>query len=77
MARAAFEGVKETRTGIEIKMADKDKAAENFAKLSGFDVVQVRMLADKLPEEEELAALSRDPMAAAAAYKRMLGQTTH
>lgn len=77
MARAAFEGVKETRNGIEIKMADKDKAAENFAKLSGFDVVQVRMLADKLPEEEELAALSRDPMAAAAAYKRMLGQTTH
>lgn len=77
MARAAFEGIKETRNGIEIKMADKDKAAENFAKLSGFDVVQVRMLADKLPEEAELATLARDPMAAAAAYKRMLGQAVH
>lgn len=77
MARAAFEGIKETRNGIEIKMADKDKAAENFAKLSGFDVVQVRMLADKLPGEEELAKLARDPMAAAAAYKRMLGQAVH
>lgn len=77
MARAAFEGVKETRNGIEIKMADKDKAAENFAKLSGYDVVQVRMMADKLPEEERLAELARDPVAAAAAYKRMLGSAVH
>lgn len=75
-ARAAFEGIKETRNGIEIKMADKDKAAENFAKLSGFDVVQVRMLADNLPDEARLAELRADPVAAAAAYKRMLG-TAH
>lgn len=76
MARAAFEGIKETRQGIEIKMADKDKAAENFAKLSGFDVQQVRMMTDQLPDEATMAQLRADPLAAAAAYKRMLG-TTH
>lgn len=76
MARAAFEGIKETRNGIEIKMADKDKAAENFAKLSGFDVQQVRVMADSLPDEETMARLRADPLAAAAAYKRMLG-TAH
>lgn len=76
MARAAFEGIKETRNGIEIKMADKDKAAENFAKLSGFDVQQVRVMADSLPDEATMARLRDDPLAAAAAYKRMLG-TAH
>lgn len=73
MARAAFEGIKETRNGIEIKMADKDKAAENFAKLSGFDVVQVKVMADQLPEDDALDGLARNPVAAAAAYQRMLG----
>lgn len=73
MARAAFDGIKETRQGIEIKMADKDKAAENFAKLSGFDVAQVRIMGEKLPEEEELQKMANDPVAAQAAYKRMLG----
>jgi phage terminase small subunit len=77
MARAAFEGIKETRNGIEIKMADKDKAAENFAKLSGMDVVQVRVMADKLPGEEDLEGLQRNPVAAAAAYQRMLGHSLH
>lgn len=76
MARAAFEGIKETKNGIEIKMADKDKAAENFAKLSGFDVQQVRIMADNLPDADVLAAMRNDPLAASAAYKRMLG-TTH
>lgn len=73
MARAAFDGIKETRQGIEIKMADKDVAAANFAKLSGFDIQQVRIMGEKLPEEETLAAMATDPLAAAAAYKRMVG----
>lgn len=76
MARAAFDGIKETRQGIEIRMADKDKAAENFAKLSGFDVQQVRIMADQLPDEDVLAKMRSDPAAASALYKRMLG-TAH
>jgi phage terminase small subunit len=77
MARAAFEGIKETAQGIEIKMADKGKAAEQFAKLSGFDVAQVRIMGEKIPDEEGLAALAKDPIAAAAAYKRIMGSTQH
>lgn len=74
-ARAAFEGIKETKNGIEIKMADKDKAAEQFAKLSGFDVQIVRNIVDT-PTDAELAILAQDPIAAAAAYKRIMG-TAH
>lgn len=76
-ARAAFEGIKETKQGLEIKMADKAQAAENFAKLSGFDVVQVRHMVDQLPEDAALADMARDPLAAAAAYKRLMGVAVH
>ncbi len=73
--RAAFEGIKQTKDGIEIRMADKHKAAEQFAKLSGFDVVQIRHLTD-VPDNATLAMLATDPVAAAAAYKRLMG-TAH
>lgn len=75
-ARAAFDGIKETRQGIEIKMADKDKAAEQFAKLSGFDVAQVRLLTGDIPDDQRLAELARDPLAIAAAYREMIGAGT-
>lgn len=75
-ARAAFEGIKQTKDGIEIRMADKNRAAEQFAKLSGFDVVQIRHLTD-VPDTAELAMLATDPIAASAAYKRLMGATTH
>lgn len=71
-ARAGFEGIKETRNGIEIKMADKDKAAEQFAKLSGWDVAQVRILTADVPEDAELAAMAGDPIALANLYKRLM-----
>lgn len=74
-ARAAFEGIKQTKDGIEIRMADKNKAAEQFAKLSGFDVVQIRHLTD-VPDNDQLAILATDAVAAAAAYKRLMG-TAH
>lgn len=74
-ARAAFEGIKQTRDGIEIKMADKNKAAEQFAKLSGLELTTVRHIAD-VPNEAELAILAQDPLAASAAYKRLMG-TAH
>jgi phage terminase small subunit len=72
-ARAAFEGVEQTRDGIKIRMADKVKAAENFAKLSGFDVQQVRLFVDELPDDPALAAQARDTDAIAATYKRFFG----
>lgn len=75
-ARAAFDGIKRTKDGIEIITANRDKAAEMFAKLSGFDVVQVKLLADDIPDSERLAELARDPMAISAAYERFIG-TTH
>jgi len=75
-ARAAFDGIKETKNGIEIKMADKDVAAINFAKLSGYDVVQVKHLMADIPDASTLDEMARDPMAIAAAYKKMLG-TAH
>lgn len=75
-ARAGFDGIKETRQGIEIKMADKDKAAEQFAKLSGFDVAQVRLLTGDIPDDTRLAELARDPLAIAAAYREMIGAGT-
>lgn len=71
-ARAAFEGVKQTANGIEIKMADKGDAAKQFAKLSGLDVIQVRSFTDAIPSGEELDRLRRDPNAAAAAYKAIV-----
>ena len=73
-ARAAFEGIKQTRDGIEVRMADKNKAAEQFAKLSGFDVQTVRHIAE-VPTDAEMAVLAQDPMAAAAAYKRLMTGT--
>lgn len=71
-ARAGFEGVKETRAGIEIKMADKQVAAENFAKLSGWDVIQVRNLTNPIPTDAELEKIADDPLALALAYKRLM-----
>jgi len=75
-ARAAFDGIKRTKDGVEIMMADKTKAAEQFGKLSGFDIVQVRFLAGDIPDAERLAELARDPIAISAAYERFIG-TTH
>lgn len=72
-ARAAFEGVEQTRDGIKLKMADKQKAAEQFAKLSGFDVQQVRLFVDELPDDAALAAQASDTDAIAATYKRFFG----
>lgn len=72
-ARAAFEGIEQTRDGIKIRMADKNKAAEQFAKLSGYDVVQVRLFMDELPDDAALAAQARDADAIAATYKRIFG----
>lgn len=77
-ARAAFEGVKETRQGIEIKMADKAQAAEQFAKLSGWDVVQIRHLTEDVPQDEELAKIANDPIALSQLYKRLMaGGSVH
>ena len=71
-ARAAFEGVKQTKDGLEIRMADKGKAAEQFAKLSGLDVIQVRSFTDNIPSGAELERLRADPNAAAAVYKAII-----
>ena len=71
-ARAAFDGLKVTKDGVEIKMADKADAAKQFAKLSGLDVIQVRSFTDAIPSGEELERLRRDPNAAAAAYKAIV-----
>jgi phage terminase small subunit len=72
-ARAGFEGVKQTKDGLEIRMADKHKAAEQFGKLSGLDVIQVRRIAEEIPDAAELAALALDPEAALNVYKSITG----
>lgn len=69
-ARAAFEGIKETKAGIEIKMADKAQAAEALAKLLGFDVKQINLTSDPIPKAEDLAGV--DQVALAGIYKRMM-----
>lgn len=71
-ARAAFEGVKTTKDGCEIKMADKHKAAEQWGKLCGLDVIQIRSVVEPIPDPEELAALRADPEAAARIYARII-----
>lgn len=71
-ARAGFEGVEETRQGIKIRMADRVVAAENFAKLSGWDVVQIRHLSEEVPLDEDLAKIANDPIALANLYKRLM-----
>lgn len=76
VARAAFDGVKRTKEGVEILMADKAVAAREFGKLSGFDVVQVKLLADDMPDAATLAELAKDPKSIAAAYERLIS-TTH
>ena len=72
-ARMAYEGVKEGRNGIEVKMADKHAAAIELAKLAGMHVEQIKMLND-VPEDAALAALG--PVEIAQAYRRLMG-TAH
>lgn len=72
-ARLAFEGVKETKTGTEIKMADKLASAIELAKLAGLHVEQIKVLND-IPSDAELATLG--PVEIAQAYKRIMG-TAH
>lgn len=72
-ARAAFEGVKETRQGLEIKMADKHAAALELAKLAGLHVDQIKVTTD-IPDDAVLATLS--PADVAQTYCRVMG-TTH
>lgn len=69
-AQAAFEGIKQTRDGLEIKMADKAQAAEAVAKLCGFNVADMRNPAD-IPEDSVLAALTAEQ--AARVYREVLG----
>lgn len=78
MARAAFEGVKRTKDGIELKMADKQVAAQWVAKLTGFDVQTVRII-DELPTPAALQGIADNPVALAEAYKRAMsgGATKH
>ena len=68
-AQAAFEGVKETRNGIEVMMADKGKAAEALAKMLGLDAAEVKVLA-AFPTAEEIAAMGLDEVTQA--YKRLI-----
>lgn len=72
-ARKAFDGIKETRQGIEIKMADRDVAARELAKLTGMDVAQVKVMFDDVPDDERIMQLRADPDAMMAAYKRLMG----
>ena len=60
--RAAFEGVKETRNGIEVLMADKAKAADALAKLLGLDVQQVKVFAE-FPSAEVMASMTAEDIA--------------
>lgn len=71
-ARAAFEGVKQTKDGLEIRMADKQKAAESFGKLCGLDVVLVRALVEAVPDAQELRLLRADPDGAARLYAGLI-----
>lgn len=74
-ARLAFDGVEQTKDGIRIKMADRGEAAIQLAKITGFDVKQIRLTTDEVPDAERLAELARDPNAIAQAYKRFCGLT--
>lgn len=71
-ARAAFEGIKQTKDGIEIRMADKQKAAESYGKLCGLDVVQIRNLVEPIPDAAELARLEADPEAGLRLYAALV-----
>jgi hypothetical protein len=71
-ARAAFEGVKQTKDGLEIRMADKQKAAESFGKLCGLDVVQIKTLVEDVPDAVELRALRADPDGAIRLYTALV-----
>lgn len=72
-ARMAFEGVKETKTGLEIKMADKHAAALELAKLAGLHVEQVKVLND-IPDDAALAGMTAADIAQA--YRRVMGSAT-
>ena len=72
-ARAAFDGIEQTKDGIKIKMADKHAAAAAFAKLTGYDVPTLKIITAEVPEDEELQKLATDPIALMAWYKTSLG----
>jgi len=72
-AQAAFEGVKRTRDGIEIKMADKHAAMEALSKLCGFNVADALNPAD-LPDADDVARMPA--VDAARVYQRIMGGNT-
>lgn len=72
-ARAAFDGIEQTKDGIKIKMADKHAAAAQFAKLTGYDVPTLKIITQDVPDDAELTKLANDPVALMAWYKGALG----
>lgn len=71
-ARAGFLGVKRTRNGLEIILADKDKAMERLARLLGLDKTTLNLTHDVAGLAAKLAS-GVDPNDAARAYADIMG----
>jgi phage terminase small subunit len=72
-ARAAYEGVKETQHGVEVKMADKHASAVEVAKLLGFNVERAAIGIDDEVPDTDISAL--DTRAVEEVYRKMIGQS--
>jgi phage terminase small subunit len=70
-ARAAYEGVKETANGIEVKMADKHASSVEVAKLLGFNVERAPIDINEEVPDTDISAL--DTAAVHEVYRKMLG----
>lgn len=70
-ALAGFLGVKRTRNGLEILLADKDKAMERLARLLGLDKTTLNLTDNTAALAAKLAA-GVDPNDAARAYAEMM-----
>lgn len=70
-ARAAYEGVKETQHGIEVKMADKHASSVEVAKLLGFNVERAPIDINEEVPDLDMSAL--DVNAVHEVYRKMLG----
>ena len=70
-ARAAYEGVKETQNGIEVKMADKHASSVEVAKLLGFNVERAPIDINEEVPDTDISAL--DTAAVHEIYRKMIG----
>jgi phage terminase small subunit len=71
-ARAGYHGLQQTKDGIKVLMADKQKSAEALAKILGLDKTDVRVSGDVALLAAAVNMETTDPVEASRIYQRIM-----